>query len=84
MYIYTYIVHVYLQELRVLRKTSFTMVSPPLKWWWGFWGKFIGRGCCTWGKLMIRSCQRRGSFINVSSNSLNTVNFFANHVGILT
>ena len=42
MYLYTYIVHVYLQELRVLRKPSFTMVSPPLKCWGDFGGNLWG------------------------------------------
>ena len=63
-----------------LCKPSFTMVSPPLKGGdggGGLDGKFMRRGCCTWGKLMIKSRQRRGRFINASSNNLNTVIFFS-------
>ena len=60
------------------------IVPPPLKWRGWVGGKLTGRDCCTWGKLTIRSCQRRGSFINASSNNLNTVIYFPNHVGIFT
>ena len=53
--------------------------------WGNFWGKFMGRGCCTWSDH-FRSDHVKGrwSFINSFSNNLNTVNLVPNHVAIFT
>ena len=46
----------------------------------GLLGKIYGDGYIE--RLMIRSCQGRGSFINAFSNNLITANLFPNDVGI--
>ena len=58
-HIYTYIVHAYLRELRILRKPSFTMVSPPLKWG-GILGEIYGEGLLYMGELNDQIMPKEG------------------------
>ena len=51
-----------------------------------FSGKFMGRGCSTWGTNDQIMPGGEGSLINAFSSKLNTVSLkiFTNHVGIYT
>ena len=87
LFIFMYL-HIFFRDLRVLCKASFSIVFPRMGGFCSkkrkFMGKFYGEVLLYMRELIIRSCQVRGSFINAFSNNLNTVNLFANHVGMFT
>ena len=71
------------------------MVSPSQVWVWcdffskksfmgGRFGEIFEEGLLYIGGLMIKSCQRRWSFINAFSNNLNIVNLIPDCVGIFS
>ena len=65
--------------------TSMGEIFSKKSFWWGaLLEEIYGKGLLHMMRLVIRSCQGRESFIKTFSNNLNTVNVFANHVGIFT
>ena len=86
MYTYVYIIYLYMYRGIFFPKRAFhgwTLYQKIFSWG-KFWGEIYGKGLLYMDKIMIRSCQGRGNFINAFYNNLNTVNLFPDHFGIFT